>query len=79
MGQSEDHVDIAGGQKVPLARRQPAVARVRLALGTVPVAARNGELPITCLMGSIFLWGVGPSGSMQYRLFGQVLTRRDSP
>jgi hypothetical protein len=33
----------------------------------------------SCLMGSIFLWGVGPRGSMQYRPFSQILTCRDSP
>src|SRR6266436_1264444 len=34
------------------------IARRRLALGAVPVAARNGELTITCLMGSNSLWRV---------------------
>jgi hypothetical protein len=33
----------------------------------------------SCLMGSIFLWGVGPWVSMRRRLFRQVLAYRDSP
>jgi hypothetical protein len=59
VGQSEDHVDIAGGQKVPAARCQPAVARVGLALWAVPVSAGNGEIPITCLglnRCAVFAW-----------------------
>jgi hypothetical protein len=50
--------------------------------GHIDECSRCGYQAISfnsCLMGSIFLWGVGPRGSMQYRLFGQVLTRRDSP
>jgi len=38
VGQCEDHVDIAGGQKVPAARCEPAVACVGLALWAVPVS-----------------------------------------
>ena len=38
--QSEDGVDIASGQQFPLARLQPAQARVALAARTMPVAAR---------------------------------------
>jgi len=56
--QREDGVHIASGQQSPLARLEPAHARVALTLGTVPVAARNGAHTITCLMGSFLLWGV---------------------
>jgi hypothetical protein len=45
-------MDIRGGQELATARLQPLVAGVGLALGTVSVAARNGVLSITCLMGS---------------------------
>jgi hypothetical protein len=41
-------MDIAGGWKVLLARRQPTVARIGLTLWTVPVAARverDGAIP----------------------------------
>jgi len=48
----EDDMDIRGGQELATARLQPLVAGVGLALGTVSLAARNGVLSITCLMGS---------------------------
>jgi hypothetical protein len=54
----EDNVAVAGGEKFSFPRRQPAFPRLCLALRTVPVAAGNGEIPITCLMGSLSLWGV---------------------
>ncbi len=38
--QSEDRVDIAGGQQFPFARLEPALARVALAPRAVPVSAR---------------------------------------
>ena len=38
--QGKDHMDVPGRQQVATSRRQPAVTRVGLALGTVPVAAR---------------------------------------
>ena len=52
MRKSEDHVHVAGGQEFLPARLQPAVAGLGLTLGTVPISAANGELSITCLMGS---------------------------
>jgi len=52
--QSENDVRVAGRQQLAAACFQPAVARVGLALGAVPVAAGNGDLSITCLMGSLF-------------------------
>jgi hypothetical protein len=55
---SEDGVHVSCGQQFPLPRSEPAQAGVALALGAMPVAARNGELSITCLMGSFLLWGV---------------------
>jgi len=79
MGKGEDHVEVADGQDLGLPLGYPLVAGRGLALRTMAVAAGNGELTITCLMGSIFLWGVGPRGSMQYRPFSQILTCRDSP
>jgi hypothetical protein len=56
--QSEHGMDVASGQQFPFARPEPAPARVALASWAMPVSARNGELSITCLMGSNFLWRV---------------------
>ena len=50
--QGEDDVDVRRGQKFTAARRDPAFPRTGLTLRAVPIAATNGELPITCLMGS---------------------------
>ena len=58
MRESEDQVGVRGGQDFPAARLNPTVAGVGLALGTVSIAAANGELSISCLMGSFFKWGV---------------------
>jgi len=52
--QSEDDVDVASGQQLSCPRLEPAQAGVALTLGAVPVTARNGELTISCLMGSFF-------------------------
>ena len=68
--QGEDGMDIACGQQFPLARLKPAQARVALASGTMPVSARNGELSITCLMGSFLLWRVRRQERMQPRVPG---------
>ena len=54
----EYHMKVAGGEKLALASCEPMFTRLRLALRTVPVPARNGELPITCIMGSNSLWRV---------------------
>jgi hypothetical protein len=54
MRKGEDHVHVPGGQEFLLARLQPAVAGLGLTLGAVPISAGNGELSITCLMGSFF-------------------------
>jgi hypothetical protein len=45
-------MDVGGGQQFAAARSQPTVASEGLTLGTVSVPTRNGELSITCLMGS---------------------------
>ena len=52
--QGEDDVHVAGGQQLAFPRLEPAPAGVALTLGAVPVSARNGELTITCIMGSFF-------------------------
>ena len=49
--QSEDDVEVGYGQQLGLARLKPGLRRPPLALRTVPIPARNGELTITCLMG----------------------------
>jgi hypothetical protein len=36
----EHDMEVAGGQEFSLAGRQPALTRLRLALGTVPIPAR---------------------------------------
>jgi hypothetical protein len=50
----EDHVKVIRGQEFLFPSGKPTLARLGLALGAVPIAARNGELSITCLMGSSF-------------------------
>jgi hypothetical protein len=52
--QGEDDVGVGRGQQFTAPRRDPAFARTGLTLRTVPVAATNGELSISCLMGSFF-------------------------
>ena len=51
--QLEHQVKIRHGKELGFARRKPCRCRLRLALSAVPVATRNGELTITCLMGKI--------------------------
>jgi len=51
---AEDQVKVANRQQFPSPGAQPLLPGIGLALGTVPVAAGNGELSITCLMGSFF-------------------------
>jgi hypothetical protein len=57
-------VVVLHGQEVGLARFEPALRGTALALRAMPVAAGNGDLPITCLMESNFLWGVGRQKGM---------------
>ncbi len=40
MGHREHHMEVAGGQEFSLTGRQPALARLALALGAVPISAR---------------------------------------
>jgi hypothetical protein len=63
MGQGEDRADIVGGQKIPAARFQPAVARIGLALRAVAVPAgveRDGAMPAT---GTLIHMGAERGGS----------------
>jgi hypothetical protein len=48
MPHREDRVEIFQRHQLASARRNPAVARPTLALGTVAVATGNGEISITC-------------------------------
>jgi hypothetical protein len=54
MGEREDDMSIGCSEQFTASRLQPAIARLALTLWTVPVAAGNGVISITCLMGSIF-------------------------
>src|SRR2546430_13586194 len=40
MGNSEHNMEVAGGEELSLMSRQPTLARLRLALGAVPISAR---------------------------------------
>jgi hypothetical protein len=50
----EDNVDVARREKFLATRCEPAIASSCLTLRAVPISARNGELSITCIMGSFF-------------------------
>jgi len=52
--QGEDHMEIARGEQFSLTRSDPAFPCGRLTLRAVPISAANGELPISCIMGSFF-------------------------
>jgi hypothetical protein len=52
--QCENDMGVARGQQFGAPCVQPAVAGIALAPGAMPVSAGNGELSITCLMGSLF-------------------------
>src|SRR6516162_7490685 len=49
----EDHVEVLGVQKLGLAVLQPLSPGERLAFGAVSIGAGNGEISITCFMGSL--------------------------
>jgi hypothetical protein len=51
---AEDQVVIVDRLQLLLACGQPLVTSVGLALWAMAIAAGNGEISITCLMGSIF-------------------------
>ena len=50
--QSENDMDVGGGEKFATTCLDPAFAGADLALRAMAIATRNGEHPITCLMGS---------------------------
>jgi hypothetical protein len=53
-GDGENHVVVINGQQLSFPAFDPLSACQVLALRTVSVAAGNGELSITCIMGSLF-------------------------
>src|SRR5882672_8913598 len=55
--QGEDHVVVLHGQQIGLTRLEPAARGAGLALWAMAITTRNGVHSITCLMGSVFLWG----------------------
>jgi hypothetical protein len=58
-------MDVRDVEQLTLARAQPPLARLPLTLRTVPVTTRNGELSITCLMGSARFWGADGKRSVR--------------
>jgi hypothetical protein len=58
MRKREHDMEISCRQKFPLAGGDPTLSRLALAFWTVAIATCNGEISITCLMGSTSLWGV---------------------
>ena len=58
MRQAEHDMEVRGLKKFPLSGRDPTLPCLGLTLGAMPIAAANGDLSISCLMGSISLWGV---------------------
>ena len=53
-GECEDHVRVAGREKFSATRSDPAFPCSDLTLRAVAISAANGELSISCLMGSFF-------------------------
>src|SRR5580693_8887733 len=53
-GHGKDHVEVFGVQKLGLAILEPLSPSKGLAFWTVSIPAGNGELSITCVMGSLF-------------------------
>ena len=52
--QGKHHVEILYRQQFGLPFGQPLGAGRALTLRATPISTRNGEIPITCLMGSFF-------------------------
>jgi len=50
----KDHMEVLGIEKFGAAILQPFSAGKRLAFWAMSIRARNGDIPITCLMESIF-------------------------
>ncbi len=57
-GEREDDMKIWRLKNFRFPFFDPFRSRQRLALGAMPVATANGEIPITCLMESNLYWGV---------------------
>ena len=55
----KDDMKVLGLEKFRLPVFNPLGAGQRLTFRTVTIRTRNGEISITCFMGSISLWGVG--------------------
>ena len=55
MRQGEYDVEVGDAEEFFLSCGEPALASLCLTLRAVPVPAGNGEISITCLMGSISL------------------------
>ena len=53
-GHGKDHVEVFGVQKLGLAILEPLSPGERLAFWAMPIRTCNGELSITCVMGSLF-------------------------
>ena len=60
-GQCEHNMGVARGEKFSPPGSDPLFPSGGLTLRAVAVAAANGVLSISCLMGSIFYWRVGPA------------------
>jgi hypothetical protein len=58
VGKGEDNMDVGDRQEFVLASRDPFIAGSALAFWAMPIAAANGEIPISCLMESNLYWGV---------------------
>src|SRR5262245_15144113 len=58
MWDGEYHMEVGHAEHFFFAGGEPALARLRLALWAMPIAACNGVHSITCLMGSFLFWGV---------------------
>ena len=55
---AENDVIVGNRQDLLLPRSKPLITCVGLTLRAMPVSTCNGELSITCLMGSLSLWGL---------------------
>jgi hypothetical protein len=53
-GECEDHVQVARGEQFSSTCSNPPFASSHLTLWAMAITAANGELSISCLMGSFF-------------------------
>ena len=58
-GEREDHMQVARGEQFSLTGGDPPFPSRDLTLWTVTITAANGDLSVSCIMGSIFNRGVG--------------------